>query len=77
MPVSERHSKLVYDALIAVGVEVVSALPETWLVHLIRLAEDDPGTVQLQVARASTLAEASLSPVALLLTRDLMWEALA
>jgi sulfopyruvate decarboxylase subunit alpha len=36
----------------------------------------DPGTVQLQVARASTLAEASLSPVALLLTRDLMWEAL-
>ena len=37
----------------------------------------DPATVQLQVARAATLAEASLSPVALLLTRDLMWEALA
>jgi len=30
MPVSERHSKLVYDALVAAGVEVVSALPETW-----------------------------------------------
>ncbi|HEY7606377.1 MAG TPA: thiamine pyrophosphate-binding protein [Actinomycetes bacterium] len=169
MPVSERHSKLVYDAMVAAGIQVVSALPETWLVHLIRLAEDDPGmilvrlakeeegvgvsagahlagrrsamlmqnhgllqsvngivslaklykipllmlvsdrghlgepdpwqteggkatrpildalgivtdelrdpgTVQLQVARASTLAEASLSPVALLLTRDLMWE---
>ena len=172
MPVSERHSELVYDALVAAGVEVVSALPETWLVHLIRLAEDDPGvilvrlakeeegvgisagahlagrkaamlmqnhgllqsvngivslaqlykipllmlvsdrghlgepdpwqtqggaatrpildalgivtdelrdpeTVQLQVSRAMTLAQASLSPVALLLTRDLMWEALA
>ena len=172
MPVSERSSKLVYDALLAAGVEVVSALPETWLVHLIRLAEDDPdmilvrlakeeegvgisagahlagkksamlmqnhgflqsvngivslaqlykipllmlisdrghlgepdpwqtqggkatrpvldalgivtddlrdpGQVQLQVARAMTLAQASLSPVALLLTRDLMWEALA
>jgi sulfopyruvate decarboxylase subunit alpha len=171
MPVSERHSKLVYDALVSAGVEVVSALPETWLVHLIRLAEDDPemilvrlakeeegvgisagahlagrksamlmqnhgllqsvngivslallyrvpllmlisdrghlgepdpwqtqggratrpvldalgivhdelrdpGSVQLQVARAMTLAEASLHPVALLLTRDLMWEAL-
>jgi sulfopyruvate decarboxylase subunit alpha len=171
MPVSERHSKLVYDALVAAGVEVVSALPETWLVHLIRLAEDDPGmilvrlakeeegvgvsagahlagrrsamlmqnhgllqsvngivslaqlykipllmlisdrghlgepdpwqteggkrtrsvldalgivtdelrdpeTVQLQVARAATLTSASLSPVALLLTRDLMWEAI-
>ena len=37
----------------------------------------DPATVQLQVARAMTLAQASLSPVALLLTRDLMWEALA
>jgi len=172
MPVSERSSKLVYDALLAAGVEVVSALPETWLVHLIRLAEDDPGMilvrlakeeegvgisagahlagkksamlmqnhgflqsvnaivslaqlykipllmlisdrghlgepdpwqtqggkatrpvldalgivtdelrdpgqVQLQVARAMTLAQASLSPVSLLLTRDLMWEALA
>ena len=170
MPVSERHSKLVYDALVAAGVEVVSALPETWLVHLIRLAEDDPemilvrlakeeegvgvsagahlagrksamlmqnhgllqsvngivslaqlykipllmlisdrghlgepdpwqtqggpgdpadpgrardrhrraarpGLVQLQVARGMTLAQASLAPVALLLTRDLMWEA--
>jgi sulfopyruvate decarboxylase subunit alpha len=37
----------------------------------------DPATVQLQVARAMTLAQASLAPVALLLTRDLMWEALA
>jgi sulfopyruvate decarboxylase subunit alpha len=36
----------------------------------------DPATVQLQVARAMTLAEASSAPVALLLTRDLMWEAL-
>jgi sulfopyruvate decarboxylase subunit alpha len=170
MPVSERNSKLVYDALVAAGVEVVSALPETWLVHLIRLAEDDPdmilvrlakeeegvgisagahlagrrsamlmqnhgllqavngivslaqlykipllmlisdrghlgepdpwqtqggkatrpvldalgivtdelrdpATVQHQVTRGMTVAESSLSPVALLLTRDLMWEA--
>ncbi|HEV2870027.1 MAG TPA: sulfopyruvate decarboxylase, partial [Actinomycetota bacterium] len=43
MPVSERHSKLVYDALVAAGVEVVSALPETWLVHLIRLAKEEEG----------------------------------
>ena len=172
MPVSERNSKVVYEALKAAGVGLVSALPETWLVHLIRMAEDDPemilvrlakeeegvgisagahlagrrsamllqnhgllqsvngivslaqlykipllllisdrghlgepdpwqtqggrttrpildalgivtdelrdpATVQLQVARAMTLAEASLAPVALLLTRDLMWEALA
>jgi sulfopyruvate decarboxylase subunit alpha len=172
VPVSERNSKLVYDALLAAGVEVISALPETWLVHLVRLADDDPGmtlvrlakeeegvgisagahlagkkaamlmqnhgllqavngivslaqlykipllmlisdrghlgepdpwqtqggkatrpvldalgivtdelhdpvAVQVQVARAMTLAQSSLSPVALLLTRELMWEALA
>src|ERR687885_1544366 len=51
MPVSERHSKLVYDALVGAGVEVVSALPETWLVHLIRLAEDDPGMILVRLAK--------------------------
>jgi sulfopyruvate decarboxylase subunit alpha len=51
MPVSERHSKLVYDALAAAGVEVVSALPETWLVHLIRLAEDDPAMILVRLAK--------------------------
>jgi sulfopyruvate decarboxylase subunit alpha len=32
--VSTSHSKAVYDALKACGVRIVSALPETWLVHL-------------------------------------------
>ena len=41
MPVSVSSSKLVYQSLKDVGVRMVSALPETWLVHLIRLAEDD------------------------------------
>src|SRR5919106_622103 len=51
MPVSEQHSKLVYDALVAAGVEVVSALPETWLVHLIRMAEDDPEMTLVRLAK--------------------------
>src|ERR671915_917288 len=51
MPVSEPHSKLVYDALVAAGVEVVSALPETWLVHLIRLAEEDPDMTLVRLAK--------------------------
>src|SRR5919205_3959713 len=51
MPVSERHSKLVYDALVAAGVGVISALPETWLVHLIRLAEDDPEMILVRLAK--------------------------
>ena len=169
MPVSEANSRVVYDALKTADVRLVSALPETWLVHLIRMAEDDPemhlvrlakeeegigvsagahlaglrsallmqnhgffqsvnGVISLallykipllllisdrgylgerdpwqteggkftrrvldalgivheelvapasvgrQVAKAMTLAHSSLSPVALLLTRDLMWE---
>jgi sulfopyruvate decarboxylase subunit alpha len=34
----------------------------------------DPTTVAKDIRQAQTLAEASLRPVALLLTRDLMWE---
>ena len=35
----------------------------------------DPTTVMRDVTAAQTLAETSLRPVALLLTRELMWEA--
>jgi sulfopyruvate decarboxylase subunit alpha len=170
LPVSETSSKVIYDALRAVDVGVITALPETWLVHLIRMADDDPtmtlvrlakeeegvgistgahfagvrsallmqnhgllqsingivscallykipllmlisdrghlgepdpwqteggrytrhvldalrivhselrdrATVEHEIAEAMTLAQSSLSPVALLLTRDLMWDA--
>jgi len=170
MPVSVTNSQLIYDSLKACDIRLLSALPETWLVHLIRMADDDPdvqlvrlakeeegvgisagahlagvksallmqnhgflqsingivslaqlyrvpllmlitdrghlgepdpwqteggrntrrlldalgivrdelsdpGRVGAQVAAAMTLAESSLSPVALLLTRDLLWEA--
>ena len=40
MPVSVANSQVVYDAMKGVGVTMVSALPETWLVHLIRMADD-------------------------------------
>lgn len=51
MPVSERSSKVVYQALKATGVKLMSALPETWLVHLIRMAEDDPEMVLVRLAK--------------------------
>ncbi len=35
---------------------------------------DAPPSVEKRIAQAHTLAESSLQPVALLLTRDLMWE---
>lgn len=46
MPVSMANSRLIYDALKACDIGLISALPETWLVHLIRMAEDDQ-TMQL------------------------------
>src|SRR5947208_13114318 len=51
MPVSLSSSKLIYDCLKAAGVRIVSALPETWLVHLIRMAEDDPDMVLVRLAK--------------------------
>ena len=51
MPVSVTNSKVVYDALKACGVTLMSALPETWLVHLIRMAEDDPEMTLVRLAK--------------------------
>jgi sulfopyruvate decarboxylase subunit alpha len=50
-PVSSAHSQIVYDALKGCGVRLMSALPETWLVHLIRLAEDDPEMTLVRLAK--------------------------
>ena len=51
MPVSTANSRLIYDALRGCGIRLVSALPETWLVHLIRMAEDDPGMILVRLAK--------------------------
>src|ERR1700738_4496478 len=51
MPVSLANSGVVYESLKKCGVGLVSALPETWLVHLIRMAEDDPGMILVRLAK--------------------------
>jgi len=51
MPVSLKHSQVVYEALKKCGIGLVSALPETWLVHLIRMAEDDPKMILVRLAK--------------------------
>lgn len=51
MPVSIDSSARIYRALKDGGVRMVSALPETWLVHLLRLAEDDPGMTLVRLAK--------------------------
>ena len=51
MPVSATNSRIVFDALKEAGVRLISALPETWLVHLIRLADDDPEVTLVRLAK--------------------------
>src|SRR5918994_5960451 len=51
MPVSAVNSQIVYDALKACGIRLISALPETWLVHLIRMAEEDPEMILVRLAK--------------------------
>ena len=50
-PVSTVNSRAIYDALKACGIRLVSALPETWLVHLIRMADDDPEMILVRLAK--------------------------
>lgn len=51
MPVSVQHSQLIYDSLKACDIRLLSALPETWLVHLIRMADDDPEMILVRLAK--------------------------
>src|SRR5256885_16441678 len=51
MPVSLENSKLIYRALKACGIRLLSALPETWLVHLIQIAEDDSEMTLVRLAK--------------------------
>jgi sulfopyruvate decarboxylase subunit alpha len=51
MPVSVANSRLIFDALKACDVKIISALPETWLVHLIRMADEDPEVTLVRVAK--------------------------
>src|SRR5213592_5157413 len=51
MPVSVQHSQLIYDSLKARDIHLLSALPETWLVHLIRMADEDPEMILVRLAK--------------------------
>src|ERR1700751_2459407 len=51
MPVSLASSKVIFNALKQCDVRLLSALPETWLVHLIRMAGDEPETILVRLAK--------------------------
>ena len=51
MPVSVENSRLIFDSLKSAGVRLISVLPETWLVHLVSMAEDDPDIILVRLAK--------------------------
>jgi sulfopyruvate decarboxylase subunit alpha len=51
MPVSLANSKLIYETLKECDIRLVSALPETWLVHLIRMTDEDPEMTLVRLAK--------------------------
>ena len=51
MTVSRENSKLVYQGIKETGIRFVTALPETWLVYLLQMAEDDPEMQLVEVAK--------------------------
>ncbi len=51
MPVSTTNSTLIYEALKACDIRLVSALPETWLVHLVQMADEDPEMTLVRLAK--------------------------
>ncbi len=51
MPVSATSSQLIYDALRECGVRLLSVLPETWLVHLVTLADEDSAMTLVRLAK--------------------------
>jgi sulfopyruvate decarboxylase subunit alpha len=51
MPVSLTSSKVIFNALKQCDIRMLSALPETWLVHLIRMAEEDSDVILVRLAK--------------------------
>lgn len=51
MPVSVESSKRIHEGLRASGVRLVATLAESWLLHVIRMADEDPDMTVVHVAR--------------------------
>lgn len=51
MTVSRDNSKAIYRGIVDSGVRSLSALPETWLLYLLQMADDDPEMNLVEVAK--------------------------
>jgi sulfopyruvate decarboxylase subunit alpha len=51
MTVSLDNSKALYQGIKDAGIRFVTALPETWLVYLLQMADEDPDVCLVEVAK--------------------------
>jgi sulfopyruvate decarboxylase subunit alpha len=51
MTVSRDNSKAVYQGIKDAGITFMTALPETWLVYLLQMADEDPDMSLIEVAK--------------------------
>lgn len=51
MTVSRENSKIVYQGIKDAGIRFMTALPETWLIYLLQMADNDPDMCLVEVAR--------------------------
>ena len=51
MTVSLDNSKILYQGIKDAGIRFVTALPETWLVYLLQMADEDPEIRLIEVAK--------------------------
>ena len=51
MTVSLDNSKAVYQGIKNAGIKFLTALPETWLVYLLQMADEDPEVCMVEVAK--------------------------
>ncbi len=52
MPISLANSRLIYDALKACKIKVISIVVDTHFAHLMRIADDDPDMTLVLTSRA-------------------------
>jgi hypothetical protein len=51
MTVSRDNSLAIYQGIKDAGIKFLTALPETWLVYLLQMADDDPHMNLIEVAK--------------------------
>lgn len=51
MTVSRKHSVALYRGIKDAGIRFLTALPETWLVYLLQMADEDPEMTLVEVAK--------------------------